>query len=371
VNLVIRADGASRGNPGEASFGVVIYDQNENLIAEIGESIGVATNNHAEYRGVIAGLEFTAEHYPEADLVIELDSNLVVQQLSGNWKVKHPDLVPLVRHASTLMAGRSISLNWIPREQNSAADAAANRALDFGSFITHINAPGAETSLLPEVQPRSIRAPRVRSRHTDFFLVRHGSTGQTEAGKISGGGEDPELSARGLEEAASVPRGIERLAARFGLELPRAVVHSPLRRTAATASFLGVEGPLISDPRFREIEFGEWEGLANSALESLPAAAAWRGSLTARPPGGESLVDLRARVSEAFFELVDGYQGQSLAVVSHMMPTRTMLAMALGGLDHHFWSLQVQPASISVVRVFGRDGFEIYTVNSCEHLPLQ
>ena len=367
MRLVIRADGASRGNPGEASFGVVIYDETGCQIAEIGEAIGVATNNHAEYRGVIAGLEFASAHYPEAELAIELDSNLVVQQLSGNWKVKHPDIIPLVRHASALMAGRSVGLKWIPREQNSAADEAANRALDSGSFSNLLNQE-AELVELPSIQPRSIRAPRVRAQHTDFFLVRHGSTGQTEAGRISGGGEDPDLSERGRAEAEAVPLGIERLANRFGLDLPQLVVHSPLRRTAATAGFISSE-TRISDNRLREIEFGDWEGLPNSELDALPEARLWRGSLTARPPGGESLLDLKSRVGEVFFELVDAHRGQSLAVVSHMMPTRTMLAIALGGLDHHFWSLQVQPASISVLRVFGRDGFEVYTINAVEHLP--
>lgn len=371
MKLIIRADGASRGNPGEASYGVVIYDETGNLIAEIGEAIGVATNNHAEYRGVIAGLEFAAERFPDAVLQIELDSNLVVQQLSGNWKIKHPDLIPLVRHASGLMAGRSVSLKWIPREQNGASDAAANRALDSGSF-TNLSAPTEppDAQEYPSVQPRSIRAPRVTSRHTDFFLVRHGSTVQTEGGRISGGGEDPQLSERGRAEAASVPEGIQRLAKRFSIELPSTVIHSPLRRTTETAEFLSAGRRQSADSRLREIEFGEWEGLPNSELDLMPETLSWRGSLTARPPGGESLLDLKARVSEAFFDLVEAHSGEALAVVSHMMPTRTMLALALGGLDHHFWSLQVQPASISVLRVFGRDGFEIYTVNSVEHLPL-
>jgi ribonuclease H / adenosylcobalamin/alpha-ribazole phosphatase len=373
VRLLVRADGASRGNPGVASYGAVIYDEHGTLLAEIGEAIGIATNNHAEYRGVIAALEYIAEHYPDAELRIELDSNLVIQQLSGNWKVKHPDLQPLVKRASELLAGTTVSLQWIPREQNSAADAAANRALDTGSFISQQLGGGPRAAeSLAEVQPRSIRAPRVKSVHTDFYLVRHGSTGQTEANRISGGGEDPDLSDRGRLEARSVAEGVERLSQRFGLAMPSAVVHSPLRRTTGTARLLadpyGLD--LRPDSRLREIEFGDWEGLSNASLEEMPETRAWRGSLTVSPPGGESLLELRERVSEAFFELVDAHAGQALAVVSHMMPTRTILAIALGGLDHHFWSLQVAPASISVLRVFGRDGFEIYTVNSCEHLPL-
>jgi ribonuclease H / adenosylcobalamin/alpha-ribazole phosphatase len=251
--------------------------------------------------------------------------------------------------------------------------------LDAAADTRNSTAPVSPSSLdgaseafqLPAVQPRSIRAPRIRSHHTDFFLIRHGSTGQTEAGRISGGGENPSLSERGLLEAARVTQGLERLAARHQLEFPSAVVHSPLERTAQTAARVAepYSLPLLPDRRLREIEFGNWEGLGNEELDRLPEAAAWRGSLTARPPGGESIVDLQQRVYESFFELVDQFSQRSVAVVSHMMPTRTMLALALGGLDSHFWSLQVNPASISVLRVFGNEGFEIYSINSCDHLP--
>lgn len=376
--LTVRADGASRGNPGPASYGYVIYDSSGQVVRDHGEAIGVATNNHAEYRGVIAALEFLNEAHPNEPVLIELDSKLVVQQLSGNWKVKHADIVPLVRRASELMGSRSVELRWIPREQNADADAAANRALDAADPGLAAEPTGKaagtssdEANELPSVQPRSIRAPRIRSPHTDFFLIRHGSTGQTEAGRISGGGENPSLSERGLLEAERVAGGLERLASRHRLELPSAVVHSPLERTAQTAARVAhpLSLPLLADPRLREIEFGNWEGLANEELDRLPETSSWRGSLTARPPGGESIADLQQRVYESFFELVDRYSEQSVAVVTHMMPTRTMLALALGGLDSHFWSLQVNPASISVLRVFGREAFEIYSINSCDHLP--
>jgi probable phosphoglycerate mutase len=375
--LTVRADGASRGNPGPASYGYVVYDPAGLIIRDHGEAIGVATNNHAEYRGVIAALEFLNEAHPNEPVLIELDSKLVVQQLSGNWKVKHPDIAPLVRRASELMGSRSVELRWIPREKNTAADAAANRALDAATSLNlapsspAVSAKSDERLELPPVQPRSIRAPRIRSPHTDFFLIRHGSTGQTEAGRISGGGENPSLSERGVLEAERVAEGLGRLAKRHNLELPSAVVHSPLERTAQTAARVAqpYSLPLLSDSRLREIEFGNWEGLANEELDRLPETSSWRGSLTARPPGGESIADLQQRVYESFFELVDRYREQSVAVVSHMMPTRTMLALALGGLDSHFWSLQVNPASISVLRVFGREAFEIYSINSCEHLP--
>ncbi|MGH3445072.1 MAG: reverse transcriptase-like protein, partial [Nocardioidaceae bacterium] len=89
----IESDGGSRGNPGDAAYGAVLFDAaTGEVIAERAETIGVATNNVAEYHGLIAGLELYAEHSPDAELEVRMDSKLVVQQMSGNWKIKHPDM---------------------------------------------------------------------------------------------------------------------------------------------------------------------------------------------------------------------------------------------------------------------------------------
>ena len=91
----IEADGGSRGNPGPAAYGAVLFDADtREVIAERAETIGVATNNVAEYRGLIAGLELYQEHAPEAELEVRMDSKLVVEQMSGRWKIKHPDMKP-------------------------------------------------------------------------------------------------------------------------------------------------------------------------------------------------------------------------------------------------------------------------------------
>lgn len=90
-HFVITADGGSRGNPGPAAFGAVVYE-NDKIVKEVGASIGVASNNVAEYQGLIAGLKAANEIDPAATILVKMDSKLVVEQMSGRWKVKHPNM---------------------------------------------------------------------------------------------------------------------------------------------------------------------------------------------------------------------------------------------------------------------------------------
>lgn len=132
--LVIEADGASRGNPGDAAGGAVVIDPETGaVIASAGVLCGVASNNVAEYRGMIEGVKAALEISPSAQLHIRMDSKLVVEQMSGRWKIKHPDMQTLARQAREILAGTVVSFEWIPREENSRADAAANRALDLAA----------------------------------------------------------------------------------------------------------------------------------------------------------------------------------------------------------------------------------------------
>ncbi len=128
--VVIEADGGSRGNPGPAGYGAVLKDAVTGaVIAEAAEAIGRATNNVAEYRGLIAGLHLYAEHAPGAALEVRMDSKLVVEQMAGRWKVKHPDMRPLALAARRL-APAEVTWTWVPRLQNAHADRLANLAMD-------------------------------------------------------------------------------------------------------------------------------------------------------------------------------------------------------------------------------------------------
>ena len=152
MNFVLYADGASRGNPGPAAYGAVIFDASGNLVAELGENLGIRTNNYAEYQAVIAGLRHIETGWPGAEVLVRMDSKLVVEQLSGRWQIKHPELRELAQEAIRIIRGLTVKLEWIPREQNSLADAAANRALDDGDFGDSVE------RVLGSVQPKSIRS---------------------------------------------------------------------------------------------------------------------------------------------------------------------------------------------------------------------
>ena len=122
-------DGASRGNPGKAAIGVIVLADGV-PVREIGETIGVTTNNIAEYRALLRGLQEAAALHPRT-LRVCSDSELVVRQLSGRYQVRSPALAPLHREAlDRLRQFERVVIAHVPREQNRGADALANRALD-------------------------------------------------------------------------------------------------------------------------------------------------------------------------------------------------------------------------------------------------
>jgi len=131
MKVIVEADGGSRGNPGPAGYGAVVLDAaTEEVLAERQEGLGVTTNNVAEYRGLIAGLAAAIE-LGATDVEVRMDSKLVVEQMAGRWKVKHPSMKPLSVEAGRLVAELgSVRFGWIPRARNSRADALANSAMD-------------------------------------------------------------------------------------------------------------------------------------------------------------------------------------------------------------------------------------------------
>jgi ribonuclease HI len=129
--LIVEADGGSRGNPGLAAGGAVVIDAASGaVLSEVGVYVGVASNNVAEYHGLIAGLEAALQHDPAASVHVRLDSKLVVEQMTGRWKIKHPDMQVLAGRARSLIEGRDVSFEWVPRLENRRADAAANESMD-------------------------------------------------------------------------------------------------------------------------------------------------------------------------------------------------------------------------------------------------
>jgi ribonuclease HI len=130
LKLVVNVDGGARGNPGPAAIGVVVSEPDGTVIEEVAERIGVATNNVAEYRAVLKGIE-RAQALGAGEVELIGDSELIARQLTGAYKVKHPSMKPL--HAEALAALSGFDrwrIQTVPRAQNARADALVNAALD-------------------------------------------------------------------------------------------------------------------------------------------------------------------------------------------------------------------------------------------------
>lgn len=139
MEYILYADGGARGNPGPAGAGAVVYDAIGKRVVEVSDYLGVATNNIAEYEAVIRGLTKLLEEFPEGhfrthDVLVRMDSKLVIEQMNGNYKVKHPNLVPRHLALRNLIARNfgKVSFEHVPREKNRDADELANEAMDKG-----------------------------------------------------------------------------------------------------------------------------------------------------------------------------------------------------------------------------------------------
>ena len=339
-SVLVEADGGSRGNPGPAAYGAVLFDAaTRDVIAERAECIGRATNNVAEYSGLIAGLELYLEHTPDADLEVRMDSKLVVEQMSGRWKIKHPDMRPLASRAQQL-APFGTTYTWIPRERNKHADRILNEALD---------------GRAPTTSPKKVSTSSTdrRSAATTLVLVRHGVTAHTVAKRFSGGlgGSNPGLSDEGRDQIRSTADWLAPLA--HDIEV---VVSSPVRRTLESAEIIGAR--LGKETRVEdglaEMEFGTWDGLTFAELrERRPdELAAWLGSLDERPGGGESFRTVQRRVLASLDRLLEEYPGRTIVLVSHVTPIKVLVARALGAPLQSVYRMEMAPASVSVLSYF-------------------
>lgn len=131
LKFIIEADGGSRGNPGPAAYGCLVKDaQTNEILFQEGKTLGVTTNNVAEYSGLVAALEAAHKINASAEIEVRMDSKLVVEQMSGNWKIKHENMKGLVDKARIAFPQEQVKYVWVPREDNLAADTLLNIALD-------------------------------------------------------------------------------------------------------------------------------------------------------------------------------------------------------------------------------------------------
>ncbi|MEU1284881.1 bifunctional RNase H/acid phosphatase [Kitasatospora sp. NPDC005856] len=374
ARFIVEADGGSRGNPGPAGYGAVVRDGDTGqIIAEAAEFIGHATNNVAEYKGLIAGLKAARELDPDASVDVRMDSKLVVEQMSGRWKIKHPDMQPLAAEARTVLPRSRVTYTWIPRERNKDADRLANEAMDAGKAgrqweprtpVAAVEEPPLETA----APKAGWAAPADLGTPTTFVLLRHGETPLTPEKRFSGsGGSDPELSDKGRWQAE---RAAEALAARGTVQ---AVVASPMCRTRQTAETvaarLGLE--VRYEEGLREVDFGDWEGLTFAEVrERYPDdLTAWLGSAKAKPTGsGESFTTLTHRAGVARDKIIARYAGKTVLVVSHVSPIKTLVRLALGAPPDSMYRMELSAASICAVQYYADGNASLRLLNDTSHL---
>ncbi|MDF9715818.1 bifunctional RNase H/acid phosphatase [Nocardioides sp. ChNu-153] len=372
--VIVEADGGSRGNPGPAAYGAVLRDaRTGEVIAHDGATLGRATNNVAEYSGLVAGLRLARAFAPGASVEVRMDSKLVVEQMAGNWRIKHPDMQALAREASGL-APPGTRWTWVPRAENAYADRLANEALDgTRSGVEHLAAPAAGDALQQEVDagaqearddapvataPAPARGWSPGGATTTLVLVRHGVTAHTQRKSFSGGlaSANPPLTDEGRAQVRATADWLAPLAERV-----TAVVTSPVRRTRESAEIvaerLGTGAPR-EEPGFAEMEFGAWDGstFAEVAERDRAGLDAWLGSLDARPGGtGESFRTVERRVLDGLRRLLAEHAGGTVVVVSHVTPIKVLVAHALGAPLEAVFRMELAPASVTVVGHFAGD----------------
>jgi probable phosphoglycerate mutase len=365
-SLVVEADGGSRGNPGVAGYGALVRDgASGRVLWEGAAPLGKESNNVAEYSGLIAGLGAVLRIDAGADVEVRMDSKLVVEQMAGRWKIKHPDMRQLALEARDLAAqisaaGGSVTFTWIPRERNKDADALSNDGMDGRTIDRMLVGEGdvADDATVVEVideviDPAPSPAPPGpgQGAPTRIVLVRHGVTDFTVASRLDGrGGADPALNTAGQAQAAAAGRATAHLLA----GAPARVVTSSLARArqtgAAVAEAIGVVPSVDAD--WDEQDFGDWDGASIPDLvrDEADALTALRADPAYARPGGESHDQLAARVVTAFERVVAA--GGTTVVVCHRKPIMCVLAHVLGIPHDKVWRLAAAPGSLTALEVW-------------------
>lgn len=399
--LVVEADGGSRGNPGPAGYGAVVRDAiTGEVLAEVAEAIGRATNNVAEYRGLIAGLNAAAGLAPTATVDVRMDSKLVVEQMSGRWKIKHPDMVPLALQAREAAARfGAVRYTWIPRAQNSHADRLANEAMDAaaegrpwrrattGDPDLDVGLSGGEGSSPPEGAERRLdpasgsvagsaqtSAPGKASNTSGWsaattlptrtLLLRHGETPLSIEKRFAGVG-DIALTESGVAQAKAAGAALKG----HGIDV---IVTSPLRRCRDTAAEVAAAtgAEVRVEEGFRETDFGEWEGHSFSEVrERWPAEmSAWLADPSVAPPGGESFTATARRVRTARDKLMVRFRHQTVLVVSHVTPIKMLVTEALGAPMGTIYRIHLDVSSLSAIDWFDDGPAVLRLLNDTHHL---
>ncbi len=374
--LVVEADGGSRGNPGPAGYGALVRDPaTGQVLAEAWESLGTTTNNVAEYSGLVAGLRAAAELAPGADVEVRMDSKLVVEQMSGRWKIKDPNLRSLAGSAQDVarQLGR-VTYTWVPRARNADADRLANQAMDSArddqagreesGRRKRNGSKGENGSDTAEPAPATGWSVG-RGQPTSTVLLRHGETALSVERRFAGRGDIP-LTETGLAQAAAAATW---LAARGGIDV---IVTSPLQRARQTAQAVATAtgAPLEVEDDLAETDFGKWEGMTFAEVQARwpEELSGWLASTDVAPPGGESFAAVTRRVVAALNRLLAAHEGKTLVLVSHVTPIKTLACRAMLAPPAAMYRIHLDVASLCEIDWFSDGPAVIRSLNDTGHL---
>jgi broad specificity phosphatase PhoE/ribonuclease HI len=391
-DLIVEADGGSRGNPGPAAFGSLVRDAvTGQVLVELAESVGIATNNVAEYGGAIAGLQAAVEIDPDACVEVRLDSKLVVEQMSGRWQIKHPAMRDLAKVARAVIPAGQVTYTWVPRDQNGAADALVNEALDQfdgttpvrikRQFTTELNVIASQDLLgsVQELQARDIAEealkakPNVMVGWADLgtpvttLMARHGASTYSLEKRFSGsGGVDVPLAPIGIEQAQALAQEVK---IRGNVTH---IVSSPILRTLQTAHIVAeATGLSVSENAdFAECSFGDWDGLTFADVrERWPRELEeWLADSNVAPPGGESLSQCRDRVNRGREAVIKQFPAQTILIVSHVLPIKLMTGLATGAPLESTFRMELPPCSLTSLVWFPDGNSSMFSFAEASHL---
>lgn len=372
MRLIVEADGGSRGNPGPAGYGAVVRDAvSGEVLAEAAAGIGVTTNNVAEYRGLIAGLTKAAEIARDADVEARMDSKLVIEQMSGRWRIKHPDMKPLAIEARTLASGfSSVRYVWIPRERNKHADRLANEAMDAaakGRTWDPSSSSAASSAPADDEEPHPASSTgwtAPSGEPTTTILLRHGETPLSAEKRFAGIGEIP-LTDTGVMQARAAGKALE------GRSID-VIVSSPLKRTVQTAQEVAeiIGAPVRTEEGFRETDFGDWEGYSFAEVgERWPTELdSWLADPSVAPPHGESFTATARRVRTARDKLLVRFRQQTVLVVSHVTPIKMLVRAALEAPPSSLYRMFLDVSSLSEIDWYADGPAVLKLFNDTHHL---
>ncbi|WP_324651128.1 histidine phosphatase family protein [Georgenia sp. H159] len=349
--LVVEADGGSRGNPGPAGYGALVRE-GDTVLAERAEFLGVCSNNVAEYSGLIAGLRAAAAIDPTARVEVRMDSKLVVEQMSGNWKIKHADMRRLALEAREIVPAGQVTYTWIPRALNGAADALANAVMDSGGQIVNDYDYDDDGAQVPTSSGSRDAGPVADESDDDVVPIPDVDTNAPSLADpdaitlvlVSPGvaprdrDGDPELSEQGIELAGAAAALVDMIGDGLWPHLarPSVLLASPLVRALQTAELISEVADL---------------GVPTVDDDFAPAQP------------GESRAEMAARVERALERLDDGSAGCTVVIAAHADVIAAIVGTVVAAPTDSWEVFRIAPGTVSVMRRWSGRG-EVHVIGA-------